>query len=378
MKGLWNKLNIEEFTDILGVDFYTGVPDSQLRALCDYLMMTYGTDPKHHIIAANEGNCVGIAAGYHLATGKVPVVYLQNSGEGNMINPLASLLNRDVYAIPCIFVIGWRGEPGVHDEPQHVFQGKVTLKLLDDMGVQYVTVGSETTIASLKAKMYEFKQVLDLGGQVAFIIQKNALTYEKKKIYRNENKLLREDVIRCIVAASENDVIVCTTGKAGRELFEIREAGGQGHERDFLTVGSMGHCSSIAMGIAVHQPEKRVWCIDGDGAMLMHLGALPTIASCSPKNMVHVVIHNGAHESVGGQPNVMKSLDAYPFAKASGYPYAVCVDNITDLSKELKKIKNLKDLAFLEVKSAIGSREDLGRPTTKPRENKQRLMEYLK
>lgn len=370
-------MKIEEFTELLGADFYTGVPDSQLRALCDYLMVTYGTDPKHHMIAANEGNCAGIAAGYHLATGKVPAVYLQNSGEGNIINPLASLLNSEVYSIPCIFVIGWRGEPGVHDEPQHIFQGKVTLKLLEVMDVQYTVVGPETTTDHLQAKMQEFHHALCLGKQVALIIQKNALTYEKKPLYRNEYNLLREDALQCIVKASGEDVIVCTTGKAGRELFELREKNGQGHEKDFLTVGSMGHCSSIAVGIALQQPRKRVWCIDGDGAMLMHLGALPVIASCRPQNLVHVVIHNGAHESVGGQPNVMNGLDACALARASGYPYTARVDNLSDLSKELKKIKDLNCLSFLEVKSAIGSRKDLGRPTTKPLENKQGLMEYL-
>lgn len=371
-------MNIEEFVENLGSDFYTGVPDSQLRELCDYLMTMYGTDPKHHIIAANEGNCVGIAAGYHLATGKVPVVYLQNSGEGNIINPLASLLNNEVYSIPCIFIIGWRGAPGVHDEPQHVFQGKVTLKLLEVMDVSYAEVCPETTAASLKAKMHEFNRALHLGKQVAFIVRKNALTYEKKNVYRNEHKLLREEVIRCIVREAEGDVIVCTTGKAGRELFEIREEQGQSHARDFLTVGSMGHCSSIAMGIALQQPQKRVWCIDGDGAMLMHLGALPVISSCRPKNLVHVVIHNGAHESVGGQPNAMEGLYASGLARASGYPYAACAAAMDDLLRELKIIKSSKCLAFLEVKTAIGSRANLGRPTTKPLENKQGFMEYLK
>lgn len=371
-------MRVEEFAKILGADFYTGVPDSRIRALCDYLMAIYGTDPGHHIIAANEGNCVGIAAGYYLATGKIPVVYLQNSGEGNIINPLASLLNREVYSIPCMFIIGWRGEPGVPDEPQHVFQGKVTLKLLDDMEVPYAVVEPETTTVDLEARMREFCAVLDSGRQVAFVIRKGALTYEKREVYRNESTLLREDVIQCIAEASEGDVIVCTTGKAGRELFEIREANGQQHEKDFLTVGSMGHGSSIALGIALHKPERRVWCIDGDGAALMHLGALPVIASCGPQNMVHVVINNGAHESVGGQPNVMKDLDAYLLAQAGGYPYAACVDNMADLSEELKRIKTLECLSFLEVKTAIGSRENLGRPTTKPLENKRRFMEYLK
>lgn len=138
-------MKVESFVQILGSDFYTGVPDSQLKALCNYLMNTYGIDPKHHVIGANEGNCAALAAGYHLATGKVPVVYMQNSGEGNIINPAASLLNDKVYGIPVIFVVGWRGEPGIHDEPQHIYQGEVTVKLLEDMDIRTFVVGKDTT-----------------------------------------------------------------------------------------------------------------------------------------------------------------------------------------------------------------------------------------
>ncbi len=217
-------MNVEKLVEVTQSDFFTGVPDSQLKALCDYLMKRYGIHPKHHVIAANEGNCTAMAAGYYLATGKVPVVYMQNSGEGNIINPVASLLNDKVYAIPCIFIIGWRGEPGVHDEPQHIYQGEVTLKLLEDMGISSFVIGRETSEEELQTAMDEFKKKLAAGKNVAFVIRKGALSYEEKVTYQNNNIMVREDVIRHIVDISEEEPIISTTGKASRELFEIREA----------------------------------------------------------------------------------------------------------------------------------------------------------
>lgn len=351
-------------------DFFTGVPDSQLRPLCDYLMNTYGIDSKHHIIAANEGNCVAIAAGYHLATGKVPVVYMQNSGEGNIINPVASLLNDKVYAIPCIFIIGWRGEPGVHDEPQHIYQGEVTMKLLEDMDIQAFVIDQTTTTEAVESKLLEWQPLLNKGKQVAFVVKKGALEYGEKVSYSNNNSLCREEIIEHIVAVSKDDPIISTTGKASRELFEIRESNGQGHGYDFLTVGSMGHCSSIALGVAINKPEKKIWCIDGDGAALMHMGAMAVIGANSPKNLVHVVINNGAHETVGGMPTVAERLDLCKVALACGYLTAVKVFNYEDLDAALNKAKLLNHLTFIEVMCSIGSRADLGRPTTTALQNK--------
>ncbi len=371
-------MKVEKLVEIIGADFYTGVPDSQLKALCNYLIDKYGIDPNHHLIAANEGNCAALAAGYHLATGKVPVVYMQNSGEGNIINPAASLLSDKVYAIPMIFIIGWRGEPGIHDEPQHVYQGEVTLKLLDDMDIKSFVVDKETTEEELSAKMKEFRTVLESGKDVAFVIRKGALTDAPKVEYKNDNSMVREEIIRHIVQASGEDPIVSTTGKASRELFEIREANGQSHKYDFLTVGSMGHSSSIALGVAINKPELRVWCIDGDGAALMHMGAMAVIGANKPRNLIHVVINNGAHETVGGMPTVAGQIDLIGIAKACGYPNAVSVDNFDALDNELNAAKSRNEMSFIEVKCSIGAREDLGRPTTSALENKQNFMDYLK
>ncbi len=370
-------MKVEKLVEIIGSDFYTGVPDSQLKALCNYLMNTYGIDKKHHIIAANEGNCTALAAGYHLATGKVPVVYMQNSGEGNIINPVASLLNDKVYAIPVVFIVGWRGEPGIHDEPQHIYQGEVTVKLLEDMDIKTFAIGKDTTDEEVAAVMEDFRKVLATGKDVAFVIRKGAISYDGKVEYKNDNKMIREEIIQHIVKASGEDPIVSTTGKASRELFETRVANNQSHKYDFLTVGSMGHSSSIALGVAINKPDTRVWCVDGDGAVLMHMGSMAVLGANALENMIHVVINNGAHETVGGMPTVASKIDLVTIAKACGYPYAVSVDTFEDLDRELEAAKSRHKLSLIEVKCSIGARDDLGRPTTTALENKKNFMKYL-
>lgn len=356
--------------------FFTGVPDSRLRPLCDYLIARHGTGGRH-IIAANEGNCVALAAGYHLATGGVPVVYLQNSGLGNIINPVASLLNGRVYGIPCLFFIGWRGEPGVRDEPQHAFQGAVTLKLLEDMGIRSFVVGPETPDEEVARRLDEWGPLLAAGGQAAFVIRKGALAPGAGAVYSNANAMRREEVIRRVAAAAGDGLIVSTTGKASRELFEIREAAGLGHDRDFLTVGSMGHASSIALGIALQRKDRKVWCIDGDGAVLMHMGALALIGAARPANLVHVVVNNGAHESVGGMPTAAPRINLAAVAAACGYPHAARAGDCAALDRELRRAKERGGLSLIEVPAAIGARGDLGRPTSTPRENKERFMAAL-
>ena len=370
-------MKVEKLVEIIGSDFYTGVPDSQLKALCNYLMSVYGIDPHHHLIAANEGNCTALAAGYHLATGKVPVVYMQNSGEGNIINPVASLLNDKVYAIPVIFIIGWRGEPGIHDEPQHIYQGEVTVKLLEDMDIESFVIGKDTTDAEVADAMVKFRKILSAGKDVAFVIRKGALTDAPKVEYKNDNVMKREEIIRHIVKVSGEAPIVSTTGKASRELFETRVANDQSHKYDFLTVGSMGHSSSIALGVALNKPDKKTWCIDGDGAVLMHMGSMAVIGANSPNNLVHIVINNGAHETVGGMPTVASKTDIVAIAKACGYHNAVSVNSFDELEKELQNARISNELCLIEVKCSIGARADLGRPTTTAIENKKGFMSFL-
>lgn len=359
-----------------GIDFFAGVPDSLLKNVCAYISDTL--DDRHNIIAANEGAAVGLAAGHYLATGHIPCVYMQNSGEGNAINPLASLTDKEVYGIPVLLVIGWRGEPGVHDEPQHVKQGKITLPLLDAMGIRHEIL-SQDEIEFRSQLDGAVRHMSETGEAFAFIVRKN--TFEPYTLQRhevNEYPLSREEAIQKVAAGlSAKDVIVSTTGMISRELFEYRTAQGQGHERDFLTVGSMGHASQIALGIALEKTDRRVWCFDGDGAALMHLGSVAIIADKAPENFVHVIFNNGAHDSVGGQPTVGLKVNLAGIAKAAGYKNAVSVTTAEDLGSALKVLKTMRGPVLLEVRVHRGNRKDLGRPTTTPIQNRDALMEFM-
>lgn len=359
-----------------GIDCFAGVPDSLLKNMCAYI--TDHFDAAHNIIAANEGAAVGLAAGHYLATGQPACVYMQNSGEGNIINPLASLTDQEVYNIPVLLLIGWRGRPGVHDEPQHVKQGKVTTGLLNVMGINYEVLAKEEDKAEKQiAKALKALQNKDM---FALVIEKD--TFDEYKLQNaevNDLTMSREEAIQTVAAAlGEKDCIVSTTGMISRELFEYRAAMNQGHERDFLTVGSMGHASQIALGIALAQPERRVWCFDGDGAAIMHMGSMAIVANKAPKNYVHVVFNNGAHDSVGGQPTVGLKIDLPAIAKAVGYKVTYSVDNKADLEAILKQVNGFESPALLEVKVKKGNRKDLGRPTTTPIQNKEALMDFLK
>lgn len=366
-----------EFLDLLPCGFFCGVPDSLLSPLCAEIMRRYGIGHRH-VIAANEGSAAGLAAGYHLATGGVPCVYLQNSGVGNIINPVTSLLSPDVYGIPCVFVVGWRGEPGVHDEPQHAFMGKATVGLLQAAGVETRVIAKDTAKADAEAAMAAFSPLLEQGQSVAFIIRKGAITGAPYAPSGNGAALTRERAVERVLIAAKNDPIVSTTGKASRELFELREALGHGHERDFLTVGSMGHCSSIALGIALAKPEQTVFCLDGDGAALMHLGAMAVIGAQGPSNLIHIVLNNAAHESVGGMPTAADSVDLAAIAKDCGYTFAASVSDGTALDGALAEARRRQTLSFIEARCSVGARDDLGRPTTTPKENKLAFMQKLR
>lgn len=358
-----------------GVDFFAGVPDSLLKNLCAYI--TDNIARENNIIAANEGNAIGLAAGYHLATGKAGCVYMQNSGEGNIVNPLLSLMDADVYKMPLLLIIGWRGEPGVHDEPQHVKQGKVTLSLLDTMGVPYLVLDDNWENQVNQA----LNAIQDTNGIYALIVRKG--TFDEYKLQNQvlqDWSLAREEAIQIVVdQLHEDDIIVSTTGMISRELFEYRESKGQGHAHDFLTVGSMGHASQIALGIALQKPDRRVIVFDGDGALLMHMGGMAIIADYNPKNLVHIVFNNGAHDSVGGQPTVGQKIDVETIAKAVGYADVVSVDSRESLISAMNHVNNavINGVALINVNVHKGNRKDLGRPTTTPQQNKESLMKEL-
>lgn len=370
-----------DFIDVLeeafGIGFYAGVPDSLLSPFTGEIVNKYGVSDKH-IVAANEGNAAGLAAGYHLATGKIPCVYMQNSGEGNMLNPYASLLAPEVYKIPCVFVVGWRGEPGTKDEPQHVFQGEITQSLMELLTIQTVIIRKDMTAGELKEAAESLRQPLAEGKCVAFIVEKGVLTSDNPVKYTNPYTMKREEALREIVKGIGEDIVVSTTGKASRELFEIREQNGQPHKYDFLTVGSMGHSSSIALGIALEKKDKKVWCIDGDGAALMHMGAMAVIGANAPRNYVHIVINNESHETVGGMPTVAGKIDLAKIAKGCGYRKILEASTVEEVAQAVEAAKAAEELTFIEIKAALGARSDLGRPTTTAEKNKENFMQYVK
>ncbi len=434
----------EFFIDTLGsygIDFFAGVPDSLLKNFC--AVLSARLDGRHNIIAANEGGAVGLAAGHYLATGRPACVYMQNSGEGNAVNPLASLMDGDVYGLPALLVIGWRGEPGVKDEPQHAKQGKITLSLLDCLGIPYSVLSDDESVAS--DQIADALAVINAGGVYALVVRKGTFSAPEAVpaaepsasdlpfAAMNVPELSRESAIQAVAAAlGPQDIVVSTTGMISRELFEYRASAGMGHGHDFLTVGSMGHASQIALGIALERPDRRVCCFDGDGAVLMHMGSMAIVGQSGASNYVHIVFNNGAHDSVGGQPTVGLAVDLCAVARAVGYRSALRVSTAAELRSALPGLLSgagspagsgagsvagpstggtagsvagsgagssaaasagssassgalsgsgagsVAGPAFLEVIVRKGNRPDLGRPTTTPVQNRDAFMDFLK
>ncbi len=358
------------------IHFFTGIPDSLLKSFCACLYDHISSD--QHIIAANEGAAVAIATGYHLATGRLPLVYLQNSGIGNAVNPLLSLADPEVYGIPMLLMIGWRGKPGIKDEPQHIKQGRVQNALLESMEIPYRLIN---------AQIKDYEQVLDellalvvnMQRPVALIVEQGTfLPYKLNTTAAESGLMTREEAIAAILRqVNEPDIVVSTTGMASRELFELRAAQNQGHHRDFLTVGSMGHCSQIALGIALTHQNRRVFCLDGDAAVIMHMGSLSVIGAHAKHNFIHIILNNGAHDSVGGQPTTASTTDFIAVAKACGYKQAIQTKTGTQLEKAIKKAKTIGGPTLIEVMVKPGARKDLGRPAKTPGENKTDFMKYV-
>jgi phosphonopyruvate decarboxylase len=360
------------------IEFFTGVPDSLLKSFCAFVKDS--TTASHNIIAANEGNALALAAGYYLATKRIALVYMQNSGLGNIVNPITSLTDPLVYSIPALLLVGWRGEPGKKDEPQHAKQGKITLELLETLGVKYSVFSTDTSNEEMeKIVNAAVKHMTENKEPYALVVRKDTFEdYKLKSAVKTDFQLTREEAISIIVEnIDEEDIIVSTTGMASRELFEFRERRGEAHERDFLTVGSMGHASQIALGIALAKPDRQVYCLDGDGALIMHMGGLATIGSIAPGNYKHFIINNGAHDSVGGQPTVGFNIDIKSIAGASGYNTVLSAETTQELIEKINLLKASEGPALLEVKVNKGARKDLGRPTNTPEQNKRDFMNFL-
>ena len=338
----------------LGIDFFTGVPDSQLKPFTNEIISRYGVGEKN-VIAANEGNAVGLASGYYIAKAKPACVYLQNSGLGNIFNPVTSLTNEDVYGIPVLYVVGWRGEPEIHDEPQHIFQGKITLQTLELLNIKAFVISQDITTEKIADIFDEISERFLNRQSSALVIKKGALENKIKVQFNNHNTLVRESAIKKIIECIPSECLVTsTTGKISRELYENRELNGDSHEKDFLTVGSMGHASSIALGQALVHKDKRIVCIDGDGAVIMHMGAMATIGAYQPANLLHIVLDNSAHETVGGIPTVSQKIDFVSMAKSVGYEEAYEVENLNTLESVLKDTTDTKSLPNFKVVNEDG------------------------
>ncbi len=360
----------------LGIDTLIGVPDSTLKQFCDYIN-TDGKKEFHHYVPENEGAAIGLATGVYLATKKPACVYMQNSGLGNTVNPITSLMNREVYDIPLLMLVGWRGEPGLHDEPQHKFMGKITTGLLDVLEIPYSVIGSDTTEAQLDEILTAAAAVLGENRQYAIVIRKNTFDARSGEGYHNENTLCREWTIgRILQNLKPNDAVVSTTGKISREVYEQSDKLLGQHAQEFLTVGGMGHASMIALGMAQNMPEKRVFCIDGDGAVLMHLGSLPFIGKQHPENLIHICLNNEAHESVGGMPTGAVGQSYAKIAESCGYEHVYLIETEEDLNRFFRDLGSYAGPIFAEIKVSMDSRGDLGRPKETAVENKESFMKY--
>lgn len=360
----------------LGIQSIVGVPDSTLKEFCDYMNYENPRNLKHYV-PANEGAAVGLAAGIYLGTEKPACIYMQNSGIGNAANPIISLLNKEVYDIPALFIVGWRGEPGIHDEPQHKFQGMITKELFELLNIKNEVISCNTTDEQLKTIFEVARNELNNNKQFAIIIKKGTFEKRGNKAHKNSYEILREDAIKEILKQIEvTDMIVSTTGKISREVYEESDIILGGHKQNFLTVGSMGHSSMIALGLAKEHGNRRIYCIDGDGAVLMHMGSLAFIAKQNPKNLIHIVLNNDAHESVGGMPTCAVDVNIGNIARACGYPKVYHVYSLNELTTVLKKAKATNELCLIEIKVRLESRNDLGRPKESARENKENFMKY--
>lgn len=365
-------INPKDFLSYLknkNINFFSGVPDSLLKEL----LHLFEADDINHIITANEGLSVSLAAGYSLATGNIPLIYMQNSGLGNAINPIVSLLHKDVYDLPVLFLIGWRGRPGSNDEPQHMVQGRITLEILKLLNIDYHEISATSNYEDIID--LALKNIYKTRNSQAFIVHENTFfnTAALKREYFHKNYLSREYAIEKIIENFHNDIIISSTGKASRELFMIRKRRGE-TQKDFLTVGSMGHASSIALGIALNN-SKRIICIDGDGALAMHMGALITIGYLKPINFVHIMINNQCHESVGGQPTCTNQVNYRRLTDSLGYKQYLVLNKKRDFESITKKIKKFP--AFIEVIVNNRVLDNLPRPDKAPKENKLNFMKYL-
>jgi len=323
------------------ISFFTGVPDSLLKDICAYVTDTLAVE--NHKITANEGSAIGLAIGYHISSKKLALVYMQNSGLGNAVNPITSLADKKIYSVPMMLLIGWRGEPGLIDEPQHIKQGEVSESLLQAMDIPYNIISSTTL--DLKSVLKKAVDVMsDKKTPYVILVRKDTF---KPYVLRSKSEtnydLSREAAIKKVIdLIGKRDIVVATTGKTSREVFEYRKERGDGHEKDFLTVGGMGHTNQIALGIALAKAERTIYCLDGDGAVIMHAGSMGIIGDLAPVNLKHIIFNNGSHDSVGGQPTIGFKIDFGKIAEGFNYHQTYKIESLIDFDSIFERFKASK------------------------------------
>lgn len=364
-------INPKDFFETLkdnNYEYFCGVPDSTLKDLCSYI----DDNANDHLICANEGSAIGSAIGYHLATGKVPIVYMQNSGFGNAINPVLSMASKEIYKIPMLILVGWRGEPGIKDEPQHMHQGKVLLPSMGAMELDYDML--PTKFESAQRVISDITRKIKSDNRPYFLVIKKGTFDEYKGQEKQDTNILnRIDVIKEITSTFTNEKVIASTGFISRELFEIREESTKNHGQDFLTIGAMGHTSQIAYAYAKHSRSKTI-CLDGDGSFLMHMGGTTTIKAHPNTNIIHIVLNNGAHLSVGGQPTMAAKLKLSDIARECGFNQSYCVKTQEELTKTLNEIKDKTGPIFIDIKVSKEIKKDLMRPNLTPVDMKNLFM----
>ncbi len=373
-------MNPKILFDILeknGIDFFTGVPDSTLKDFCFYLEDYL---PKsNHIITANEGNAIGIASGHFLATGRIPLVYMQNSGFGNAINPLTSFADKSVFSIPLIIMMGWRGEPGKKDAIQHKKDGEIQINILESLDIPYTIISNESKLLEKEINEIVISATIENKPHIILVRRGFFQTYTKTSnsvIYASE--ISREDaILEIIKLLDKEDILISTTGKVSRELFELRKSLNHNTENDLRVIGSMGHVSSIALGISLRIPNRQVYCLDGDGSLIMHMGVLSTIGKYSNDNFKHILLNNYSHDSVGGQESSSDVIDYSLLSKSMSYKNFFQISFKKKFAKTFKIFKNSEGPSFLEIIVSQGSRANLSRPNSTPLDNKRQFMHFL-
>jgi phosphonopyruvate decarboxylase len=374
-----SKINVNQLYDYLlenGISYFCGVPDSVLNPFISYLE---ANDKSNNTIAVNEGSAIGLAIGYNISTDKIPLVYMQNSGIGNATDPLVSLASPTVFSVPILLLIGWRGQPGKHDEPQHIHQGEITPKLLDDLGIPSQILSYDIDAAKLQIKSI-INEMKKTDKPHALLIESDTFDeYINNSTSKSNHQLSREEAVSVIAESiNDKDIIVSSIGKMSRELFEYRDKKNQKHNKDLLIVGGMGHAASVAAGIALQKQKLRVFCLDGDGSIIMHMGVLTTIGTNKPNNFTHVVLNNGLHDSVGGQPSSGLKIDLKSIVLGCGYRKYYKVTNKKELKNVIKKTESIKGPIMIEVLIKPGARKALVRPNIHPRENKTTFQSFIK